>query len=95
MLPHPELFELHPQFHVACTSEAGGGILLPEFLNGAVKTNDALDAKVAAYIRAHYSFEPSMEYVLEKLTPEQFLSWPELLSVIPQLLTEQVRIITG
>ena len=39
MLPHPELFGLHPQFHVACTSEAGGGILLPAFLNGAVKTS--------------------------------------------------------
>lgn len=34
-----------------------------------------------------------MEYVLEKLTPEQFLSWPELLSVIPQLLTEQISTI--
>lgn len=93
MLPHPELFELHPQFHTACTSEAGGGILLPAFLNGAVETNDALDAKVTAYIRTHYSFRPSMEYTLEKLTPEQFLTWPELLSIIPKLLTEQIRII--
>lgn len=93
MLPHPELFELHPQFHVACTSEAGGGILLPAFLNGAVETNDALDAKVTAYIRTHYSFQPGMDYTLEKLTPEQFLTWPELLSIIPKLLTEQIRII--
>lgn len=93
MLPHPELFELHPQFHTACTSEAGGGILLPALLNGAVETNDRLDARVTAYIRTHYSFQPSMEYVLEKLTPEQFLSWPELLSVIPKLLTEQINII--
>lgn len=93
MLPHPELFELHPQFHVACTSEAGGGILLPAFLNGAVETNNALDAKVTAYIRTHYSFRPSMDYTLEKLTPEQFLTWPELLSIIPKLLTEQIRII--
>lgn len=93
MLPHPELFELHPQFQVACTSEAGGGILLPAFLNGAVETNDALDAKVTAYIRTHYSFQPSMDYTLEKLTPEQFLTWPELLSIIPKLLTEQIRII--
>lgn len=93
MLPHPELFELHPQFHTACTSEAGGGILLPALLNGAVETNDRLDARVTAYIRTHYSFRPSMEYVLEKLTPEQFLSWPELLNVIPKLLTEQINIV--
>ncbi len=94
MLPHPELFELHPQFRSACTSEAGGGLLLPALLNGAVETNDCLDAKITEYIRAHYSFYPSMEFVREKLMPEQFLSWPELLSIIPKRIAEQISIIS-
>lgn len=90
MLPDPELFELHPQFRTACTSEAGGGLLLPALLNGAVETNDRLDAQISAYIRAHYSFQPSMEYVWEKLMPEQFITWPELLCKIPKLIAEQI-----
>lgn len=95
MLPNPELFELHPQFHSACTSEAGGGLLLPALLNGAVETNDCLDAKIAAYIRAHYAFRPSGEYVWEKLDPEQFVTWPELLDKIPELIARQLSIICG
>lgn len=93
MMPNPELFELHPQFHTACTSEAGGGLLLPTFLNGAVETNDCLDIKITNYIRTHYTFRPSMEFVLEKLNCEQFITWPELLDRIPKLITEQVNII--
>lgn len=95
MLPNPELFELHPQFRFACTSEAGGGLLLPALLNGAVETNDCLDAKIAEYIRTQYTFHPSMEFVWEKLDPEQLITWPELLEVIPKLIAEQVRIICG
>lgn len=93
MLPDPALFELHPQLHTACASEAGGGLLLPALLNGAVKTDALLDSIITAHIRSHYSFCPSMEFVPEKLTPEQFISWPELLDMIPKLITEQVKMI--
>lgn len=94
MLPNPELFELHPQFRFACTSAAGGGLLLPALLNGAVETNDCLDAQITEYIRARYSFEPSMEFVREKLRPEQFLSWPELRNIIPKRIKEQISLIS-
>ena len=93
MLPHPELFALHPQFRTACTSEAGGGLLLPELLNGAVETDVSLDAKITGYIRARYSFQPSMEFIHEQLAPEQFLSWPELLNKIPELIDDQIKMI--
>lgn len=92
MLPDPELFELLPHFRNACTTEAGGGILLPALLNGAVQSNESLDAEVAAYIRKHFAFEPSMEFVREQLTPEQFITWPELLEEIPKLISKQVQI---
>ena len=94
MLPDPELFELHPQFLVCCTSEAGGGLLLPELLNGAIETNDLLDAEITAYIRARYAFQPSLEFVREALMPEQFLSWPELLGIIPKLINAQIDLIS-
>lgn len=93
MLPQPELFELHPDFRDSCMSRAGGGILLPALLNGAVETNARLDAEVAAYIRANFTFEPSMEFIREVPTPEQFISWPELLERIPKLIAEQVCVI--
>ncbi len=95
MLPDPELFELHPRFHMACTTEAGGGILLPALLGGAVESNNELDAKVAEYIRAHFAFQPSLEFVHEQLRPEQFISWPELLKKIPELISKQVQMIHG
>lgn len=91
MLPDPSLFELHPQFHTACTSEAGGGLLIPALLNGSVKTDARLDNVITTHIRTHYSFCPSMEFVSEELTPEQFISWPELLDTIPKLITEQIK----
>ena len=94
MLPHPELFGLHPQFSTACTSAAGGGVLLPELLNGAVQTDPALDARVTAYIRSRYAFEPSMEFIREVVTAEQLISWQELLDRIPGLLLAQIDLIT-
>ena len=91
MLPCPELFELHPDFYNACTTGAGGGLLLPGFLNGAMETNDALDAEIARYIRTCYAFTPSLEFVPTELLPEQFVSWPELLRRIPERLSREVR----
>lgn len=90
MQPHPELFELHPQLHTACTVDAGGGLLIPSMLAGAVQTNDSLDARINGHIRKNYTFVPSMEFVREQLAAEQFVSWPELLEIIPQLIREQV-----
>lgn len=93
MLPHPELFELHPQLHTACTTDAGGGLLIPSMLNGAVETSDSLDELINSYIRTNYSFTPSMEFVWEQLATDQFVSWRELLRMIPELIQEQVKII--
>lgn len=93
MLPEPSLFALYPQLYSACMAEAGGGLLLPAFLADSVKTDNALDGKIASHIRTHYSFEPAMEFVPENMEPEQFLSWPALLARIPQLIAEQLRLI--
>ncbi len=91
MLPNPELFGLHPQFATACGESAGGGLLIPDFLMGTVTTDDAQDEKIRAHICKNYTFVPSLEFVREELTAEQFVSWPQLLKRIPQLLKTELE----
>ncbi len=93
MLPHPELFELHPGLHSACTQGAGGGLLIPSMLSGRVATNVGQDKRISEYIRKNFTFIPSMKFVPEQLVPEQFISWKELLERIPQLIGEQLELI--
>ncbi len=90
MLPDPALFGLHPQFHTACSLEAGGGLLIPDMLRGRLWTDDSQDARIARYIRRRFAFTPSGEYVREPLQEQQLLSWPALLAHIPQLVEAQL-----
>lgn len=91
MLPHPELFLLHPDFHKACAEKAGGGILVPGFLSEKIKTDVETDALVTRYIREKYSFTPSLEFVPEEITQTQLVSWPALLEKIPELIRAQLE----
>lgn len=93
MLPAPELFELHPQFHTACNTDAGGGLLVPPMLRGRMFTDEARDERVKRYIRSHFVFEPTLEFEQEDLSASQFVTLPELLESIPKLVEEQLRII--
>jgi hypothetical protein len=93
MLPDPTLFALHPQLHTACMRDAGGGLLIPSFLAGAVETNEKRDAAIGHYIRTNYSFVPSMVFEREEIAAAQYISWPALLDKIPQLLGAQLKII--
>lgn len=91
MLPHPELFRLHPDFYRACGSAAGGGVLVPGFLSGKVKSDPKTDETVARYIRETYSFTPSLVFVPEQIEEAQLVSWPALLDRIPALLSAQLE----
>ena len=95
MLPHPELFELHPQLYTACTVDAGGGLLIPSMLDGVVQTTESLDDLINSYIRTNYTFTPSMEFIWEQIAANKFISWPELLRIIPELIQEQVKVISS
>lgn len=86
MLPDPELFLLHPDFHRACGEAAGGGVLVPGFLSNRVKSDPEIDEKVTGYIRENFSFEPTMEFIPEQIGEDQLLSWPALLDKIPDLI---------
>lgn len=93
MLPHPELFSLHPGFERACHETAGGGVSVPGFLSGRIQTDPRTDEKVACYIQKNFSFAPTMTFVPERIREEQLLSWEELLDMIPGLMEYQLRLI--
>ena len=95
MLPDPVLFELYPDLRAACGEKAGGGLLIPAFLSGAVQTDADLDDRICRHIRNHYVFTPSMEFVREELSEDLFISWPELLRRIPGLLEAEIERIRG
>ena len=91
MLPDPVLFELLPDLQAACGENAGGGLLIPEFLSGAVRTDECLDGRIRRHIKSNYAFTPSMEFVREELEEDLFISWRELLQRIPGLLEAQIE----
>lgn len=91
MLPHPELFGLHPQFRTACGADAGGGLLIPEMLEGKMETDEALDRMICAHIRKNFCFEPTGEYERELLADDLFVTLPELLERIPVLVARQIK----
>lgn len=95
MLPDPALFELLPDLRAACGENAGGGLLIPGFLSGAVRTDEDLDGRICRHIKNNYAFTPSMEFVREELEDSLFISWPELLRRIPELLEAQLELILG
>lgn len=91
MLPDPELFELHPQFRIACGAAAGGGLLVPDMLADKLQTDPQTDEAVRRYICDNFTFVPTMEFVLETVKPEQLITWQELREKIPQLVEQQLR----
>lgn len=93
MLPHPELFLLHPDFEKACDETAGGGVLVPGFLSDRIKTDPETDEKVTRYIRECYSFKPTMVFVPEQIGGDQLLSCGELFEKIPELIACQLQLI--
>ncbi len=93
MMPDPALFELIPDFRGDCTLRAGGGLLIPDFLRGAMHTSGELDEKIARHIRQKFAFVPSMEFAHAPVRPEQLVTWPELLERIPVLTGEQIALL--
>lgn len=91
MLPHPELFFLHPDYERACRETAGGGVLVPGFLSDRIKTDPETDEMVARYIRQNDSFAPTMTFVPEKIGHAQLLSCEELFDMIPKLIACQLQ----
>lgn len=93
MLPHPQLFLLHPDFERACGEAAGGGVLVPGFLSGRIQSDPETDEKVTRYIQENYAFTPTMAFVPEQIGEDQLLSWEELFDKIPERIERQLQLI--
>lgn len=93
MMPDPSLFGLHPDAHAACTSLAGGGLLIPPMLQGRMETDEAADRRICQYIRRAFSFTPTLDFRWTPLREDQFVEWPVLLEEIPQFVQAQLDLI--
>ena len=91
MAPDPVIFFLHPDFETACSSEAGGGLLISPMLRDKLRTCESLDRKICSYIRTNFQFQPALEYTRVQLTEDQFLPVPELLERIPAMIERQLE----
>lgn len=91
LLPDPALFWLNDQFPDSCGPKAGGGLLIPPMLEGVLETSEALDRRIARHIRERYAFSPALVYEHETLSPEQLITWPQLLELLPRLIREELR----
>lgn len=91
LLPDPALFWLHEQFPESCGPKAGGGLLIPPMLEGALETDEAQDRMIERHIRRRYAFSPALEYEPETVAPEQIIPWPQLLEEIPRMVREELK----
>ena len=92
-LPDPELFRLHCQYDICCRETAGGGLLVPPMRRGKMTTAEARNETIRADIREKFSFTPTEDYIPQNLEDGQFITWQELLDVIPGLVEAQLKII--
>ena len=83
VLPDPRLFGLHTQADTCCNQLCGGGLLVPDMLADQMQTDPRQDRLIRAYIRRHFAFAPSWEFVPEPVSPAQITSWAELKQAIP------------
>lgn len=94
-LPDPVLFHLAIEFWTSCGSLAGkDGVLAPDFIPDMPADTPRQDEQAAAYIRKHFAFRPSEEYV-ENKTHMELIPWEELKKKIPERIAEQLKIISA
>ena len=95
-MPDPRLFGLHAEKDLCCRENAGGGLLIPSFLQDRMTSTPEQDERIRTYIRRHFSFDPAWEFgPAEPLKEDVFLTAEELLARIPLLVREQLRIINS
>lgn len=63
-MPAPEYFQLLIDRDAACNEAAGiGGFLIMPMFEGRLFTDEGLDRKIEAFIRANYAFWPTWEFL--------------------------------
>ena len=88
-LPDGQLFRLMPGWQESCNTAAGGEVLVGGPFADAYQPTAEDDRRCAAYIRAHFTFTPTLEFDAGTLIPGDMLcSWEELKAWIPARIAE-------
>lgn len=90
ILPDPRLFGLHTQAQTCCRRLCGGGLLVPDMLSDRMRTDPRQDEMIRGYIRRHFAFTPSWEFVPETFHPDRVTDWEALKQAIPQYVRGQL-----
>jgi hypothetical protein len=86
-LPAAAFFDLLPYEHLYAPAWEGagsGGLLVPDFLEGRLHADDAVNARVRSYM-ARFRFVPSLVFERHDMPEGIFLPWAELREQIPGL----------
>lgn len=92
VLPDKRLVKLVPEWRESCTLRAGAdGVPVPEQFRGWLPALTAdEEARVCAYIKEHYAFEPTLEYVPAQVTADLLIPWDKLKQSIPKRLAAEL-----
>lgn len=89
VMPDPRLFGLHTQAQTCCREKCGGGLLVPGMFEGKMRTDPEQDEIVRSYIRRHYAFTPSWDFI--PVTPRHITDWETLYDAIPGYVSTQLQ----
>lgn len=96
MMADPSLFWLYPEFLSACRRLSGiHGLDCPPQYRRNIHLTEEENRKVAAWIREHYAFTPSLSYEETDIRSDDYLAIEELESRISDYLQEQLSVILG
>lgn len=83
-MPQGNFFRMLPDWFSACNLSAGSmGLLAMDLYGGRIRTDDGINARVGAYIKSHFAFEPSLEFEYREIDDLKVIPWPELFEIIP------------
>ena len=84
MLASPELMWIYPELFTACDRLSGiNGLDAPERYLEGIKISDEDNRRIAEYIKANYSFVPSMEFVRCDISEGDYVRLQDLQEMIP------------
>lgn len=94
MLASPEYMKLYTQLYASCGRLAGiSGLDAPEQYLTYIRLSEKENARVAEYIKANFSFVPSMEFEPVEIPAEDYMTWEELAKSIPGFIKAQLAVI--
>jgi hypothetical protein len=92
IMPRPELFQLYNNYMTCCMEDAGkDGLLVPDMLRHAMKTDDSIDAAIHKYVQKNFRFQPTLQYVPSPMEDVVFYPIEELLEQIPKSIENALR----